>query len=132
VIGITGKPQIYRIETTRDKQLTVTIPTSTKNKLIGKILVILISSGLLGYWYSVDTAAQFQKGKQLTLEQYTANFEQHKAKLMSNRPIPVPGGIFVMLIILAAFFGLYELLGLLLGLSIGKIFTPQESPRDRE
>jgi hypothetical protein len=46
--------------------------------------------------------------------------------------IPVPGGIFVMLIILATFFGLYELLGLLLGLSIGKIFTPQESPRDRE
>jgi hypothetical protein len=84
VIGITGKPQIYRIETTRDKQLTVTIPTSTKNKLIRKILVILISSGLLGYWYSIDTAAQFQKGKQLTLEQYTANFEQHKAKLMSN------------------------------------------------
>lgn len=115
-----------------DKPLTVTIPASTKNKLIGKILVILISSGLFGYWFTIDSAAQFEKGKQLTLEQYTENFPQYKAKLLSNGRIPAPIGVFAMLIVLAAFFGLYELLGLLLGLSIGKLFTSQESPRDRE
>lgn len=115
-----------------DKQLTITIPTSTKNKLIGKILVVLITSGLFGYWFTLDSAAQFQKGKQLTLEQYTANFTQHKAKLMSNGTMPMPIGIFAMLIIFAVFFGLYELLGLLLGLTIGKIFIPQKSDRDAE
>jgi hypothetical protein len=115
-----------------DKQLTVTIPTSTKNKLIGKILVILISSGIFGYWFTLDSATQFQKGKQLTIEQYTANFDQYKAKLMSNRPMPMPLGIFAMLIVLAVFFGLYELLGLLLGLTIGKLFTPQASSDDLE
>lgn len=115
-----------------DKHLTVTIPTSTKNRLIGKILVLLISSGCFGYWFTLDSAAQFEMGKQLTLEQYTANFDQYKAKLLSPGRIPVPAGIFTMLIIFAIFFGLYELLGLLLGLTIGKIFTPQESLRDRE
>lgn len=109
-----------------DKQIRITIPTSTKNRLIGKILVLLISSGGFGYWYSVEATAQFEKGKQLTLEQYTANFDQYKAKLLSPGRIPMPVGIFAMLIFLAIFFGLYELLSLLLGLSIGKIFTPQD------
>ncbi|MGC1396097.1 MAG: hypothetical protein WA828_17695 [Coleofasciculaceae cyanobacterium] len=115
-----------------NKPLIVTIPTSTKNNLIGKILVIIISSGLLGYWYSLDSAEKFETNKQLTIEQYTANFSQHKAKLLSPGRMPIPLGIFTMLIVFAGFFGLYELLGLLLGLTIGKIFTPQESSRDRE
>jgi hypothetical protein len=115
-----------------DKHLIVQIPTSTKNKLIGKILVILISGGLFGYWYSVDSAAQFAKGKQLTLEQYTANFDQYKAKLLSSRPVAPPLGILAMLIVLAVFFGLYELLSLLLGLTIGKIITPQENDSENE
>lgn len=109
-----------------DKHLTVTIPTSTKNKLIGKILIVIISSGLLGYWYSIDSAAKFEKGKQLTIEQYTANFSQYKAKLLSPGRIPIPLGIFSVLIVLSVFLGLYELLGLLLGLSIGKIFPTKE------
>lgn len=111
---------------------TITIPTSSKNKLIGKILIIIISSGLFGYWYSVESGTKFAKGKQLTLEQYTANFDQYKAELLTPGRIPVPAGIITMLIVLAILFGLYELLGLLLGLSIGKIFTSQDSPRDRE
>lgn len=115
-----------------DKRLTVTIPTSTRNKLIGKVLVILISSGIFGYWFTLDSAAQFEKGKQLTLEQYTENFPQYKAKLMANGRMPMAGGIFAMLIVLAALFGLYELLGLLVGLTIGKIFIPQESEHDAE
>lgn len=50
---------------------------------------------------------------------------------MSNGRIPAPIGVFAMLIVLATLFG-YELLGLLLGLSIGKLFTPQKSYGDRE
>lgn len=115
-----------------DKQTLIKIPTSIKNTLIGKIFLVALSAGLLGYWFSIDSAAQFEKGKQLTLEQYTANFDQYKAKLLSPGRIPVPLGIFAMLIVLAVFFGLYELLGLLLGLAIGKIITPKESQSDGE
>jgi len=108
-----------------NKSVTINIPTSTRNKTLGKILFIVLISGGFGYYFTIYAAAKYQAGKQLNLREYTANYEQYKAKLLSPGPIPVPVGMFLMLIIMAMIFGLYELLSLLLGLMIGKLITPK-------
>lgn len=117
-----------------DKRVTVTIPSSTRNIVVGKILALLISGGIFGYWFSWQSAADFQKSQKLTLKEYTANYEQYKANLRSPGPIPFPAGMLMMIFALAMFFGLYELAGFLLGLMIGKIiyFSNPRSERDSE
>ncbi len=106
-----------------DKRVTITIPRATRNIAFGKILAVLISGCLFGYWFSLNSAADFHKGQKLTLKEYSANYERYKANLLSPGPIPIVGGIFAMILVLAVFFGLYELLGFLLGLMIGKLIN---------
>ena len=109
-----------------DKLVTITIPRATRNIAVGKILAVLISGCLFGYWFSLRSEANFKKAQKLTLKEYTANYEQYKANLLSPGPIPMAGGILTMIFVLAILFGLYELLGFLLGLTIGKIINVKD------
>ena len=109
-----------------DKRVTITIPRSTRNIAVGKILALLISGCVFGYWFSLRSEAEFKKGQKLTLKEYTANYEQYKADLLSPGPIPMAGGIFAMIFVLSILFGLYELVGFLLGLMIGKIINVKD------
>lgn len=113
-----------------DKRVTITIPRPARNIAVGKILALVISGCLFGYWFSLKSEADFRKGQKLTLKEYTATYEQYKADLLSPGPIPMVGGIFLMIVVLAIFFGLYELVGFLLGLMIGKIINFSDSRSD--
>jgi hypothetical protein len=110
-----------------DTRITITIPKSSRNTTIGKLLVILISGCFFGYWFSLDAKADLKKAQTLTLQEYRADFDRYKADLLTPGDIPVAGGIFAMLLVLSILFGLYELLGCLMGLIIGKIFNSREN-----
>lgn len=106
-----------------DKGVTITIPRATRNIAIGKILAVLIIGCGFGYWFTLSSEGDFHKGQKLTLKEYTANYERYKADLLSPGPMPIIGGIFAMTLVFAIFLGLYELVGFLLGLMIGKLIN---------
>ncbi|MBT3605486.1 MAG: hypothetical protein HOE48_25990 [Candidatus Latescibacteria bacterium] len=66
----------------------ITIPKSNSNNFIGKFVVLTLLSCLAGYFFTLREVAEFDEGQQLTLEQYTAEFEHHKAKL-TKKPKPL-------------------------------------------
>ena len=77
-----------------DERITLTISRSTRNSMIGKIVILLIAGCLLGYFMALDKAADFERGQHLTLEKYTEEFGQYRAKL-SRGPMPMWGAIVV-------------------------------------
>ena len=102
------------------ESVTITLPRSVVNRTIGKVLLLVIVGCLMGGFFAIDQAKKAEMGEQLTLEQYTAGFDQHRAALM--RPsMPTWASILVCLLIALAAAGVYELLGGLLGLVVGKI-----------
>ncbi|MDP6038489.1 MAG: hypothetical protein QGG64_08060 [Candidatus Latescibacteria bacterium] len=109
-----------------NEYVTITIHKSSRSTIIGKTILLLIFGCVVGYFVALDRIEKFDQGQQLTMEQYTAEFEQHKAKL-TKKPIPVWAATSVCFGFALFFFGIYELLGRLLGLAVGKILTRREN-----
>ena len=90
------------------------VPASGDGTAVGKLIFILLLSCILGYLIVQDKAGDNLRGEQLTLEEYTAGFEAHKARL--SKP---PGSMLFEIGLLASFavvlFASYELVGHLIG-----------------
>lgn len=108
------------------EDITITISKSNNNTVIGKVIVLILLSCFTGYLFTLSKATDFDEGQKLTLEQYTAEFEHHKAKL-TKKPKPLWVGIAIFGIFSFFTFGLYELLGGFLGMIVGKVRRRSEA-----
>jgi anaerobic C4-dicarboxylate transporter len=74
-----------------------------------RVVVALLLGALLGYAVGNSLNSDAERGRNLTLKQYVADFESHKEKLVSSE---APMGVSVVLgtIMVAVLFGVYELL----------------------
>lgn len=82
----------------------------TGHQIIGKGLVALVFGMALGYAIAASVAADQRRGEQLTLEEYTKDFEHYKAELLDG-PKGSAAWVTVCMVMTAVFFGAYEALG---------------------
>ncbi len=76
---------------------------------IGKLIVVLIFTCLIGYNFNSSSLQDYEKGQSLTLNEYVEGYEDYKASLLDYDPLWVD--ILIAFIIVGFFFCSYELLG---------------------
>jgi len=82
------------------------------HKPFGKIIFIVLLACLLGYAFYSDDVEGYRQSGDLTLDKYIADFDDYKER-ESRKPIPLWGIIVAFLLVFAALFGCYELMGFL-------------------
>jgi len=101
-------------------EVTVRFSRQARNTLLGKGVVVVLTAVVMGLSMNADDRRNSERAASLTLEQYTSEFESHKAALASDVLPPVAnflGALFA----LAGAFALYELAGWLLGRAVGAL-----------
>ena len=80
----------------------------------GRVLAATILGAALGYAVDVSLLRDAERGRQLTMDAYLADFQQHKADLENSGG---PMGLYVVVCVVMALglFGVYEGLGFALG-----------------
>jgi hypothetical protein len=112
-----GTPQQHS-----DESLSFVVKKSTKNVFIAKVIILLSLSFLGGYFFAKDGARKYEKGRELTQEQYLARFDEYKGALLNAKQYDNPAlATFVMLIVVSFLIGSYELTALIIGFIIGKL-----------
>ncbi len=114
------------------QEITVRISEKTRNAMIGKVVVLLVAGVIAGYFYDQSVTINNERATQLTMEEYTAGYEDYKASLREE-DWPLVGHVAVMLLVVGIFFGVYELIGWAVGRVVGRLFgksiVSPESPR---
>jgi hypothetical protein len=85
--------------------------------LFAKGSVVLLAGLALGYAVGISAAQDAERGRELTLKAYIADFEHYKAKLQSAR-IPMVGSLLAGVAFAVATFLSYELLALALAKAV--------------
>lgn len=86
---------------------------------IGKLIVVLIFTLLIGYNFNSSSLQDYKKGQSLTLNEYVKGFEDYKAGLLHYDPLWLD--VFAAFLIVGLFFGSYELSGKGLGWILWRI-----------
>ena len=89
-------------------------PISNRDLWIGKVILLLLLAGITGVWYAFDNRETKAEFATMTVADYEPLFEQQKAK-QADRPTSLPKAIGIMVLVWGLFYGLYELLGWVLG-----------------
>ncbi|MGF1493875.1 MAG: hypothetical protein ACFBSC_15765 [Microcoleaceae cyanobacterium] len=119
------------MENSSPDSLKITVPRFSRNTFIAKLSLVLIFSGVFGYYFQRQALINVERGQQLTRESYLEEFDQYRRELLNNETyVNNPAlGYIAMLIVLAVLIGSYELLSILLSLLIGKL-TGSQQPID--
>jgi hypothetical protein len=100
-----------------------------RNRAIGKFLLIVVLSILLGVWVAADSAADHAKGVGLTLEQYTAEYDMYRAGLMGSEVLGPWANIMICFLLLGGAFLAYEAIGSGLAWVVGKAWSVESANR---
>lgn len=105
-----------------NEHLSFVVKRSTKNVFIAKVIILVSLSFLAGYFFAKDGAERYEKGRELTQEQYLARFDEYKGTLLNAKQFDNPPlATFVMFILVSFLIGSYELTALIIGFIIGKL-----------
>jgi len=106
-----------------EEKLTFTIRTSTKNRIMAKLIIFLFLTGCFNYFFSQQAAKEYEKGKELTVQEYLENFDEYKSDLIASKNYTNQPALtfFVSLIVVSFLIGSYELMALIIGFIIGKL-----------
>ncbi len=99
--------------------LTIAVARTSYHRAIGKLLLVVAFGAAFGHWVAVRNNARAADARALTLESYTRNFDAYKAAAISNAHSSAIY-MFAATGMALLLFGLYELLGRLLGVLIGR------------
>jgi hypothetical protein len=78
-------------------------------KIVARLIVAVLLGIATGYAVGKSLASDAAKGRDLTLKEYVADFENHKKELVtSNTPMAMSIAVGVSMVVV--FFGVYELL----------------------
>jgi hypothetical protein len=91
-----------------------------------RVVVALLLGALLGYGVGKSLESDAERGKNLTLKQYVADFESYKEDLVSSEE-PMAATVVVGMIMVALMFGTYELLAFGVGRVLQAV-APRRSP----
>jgi len=78
-------------------------------KIIARVIVAVLLGIATGYAVGKSLAKDAAEGQELTLKAYIAEFESHKEELTKSG-MPMGLAIFSGVVMIVAFFGVYELL----------------------
>ena len=97
------------------------LPTSsssrTRSIFVGKIIIVLLLSCLIGYYVWKDSVYKYDAGQNLTFEQYQQDFEKYKQE-QTEKPGELWLDIVIANMVFFFCFALYEALGHGLGFLI--------------
>jgi predicted PurR-regulated permease PerM len=80
-----------------------------RNWLLTRLVIILLVTAFISYFYIKDSNQNYQKGIELTKESYMKNYEEYKAELLSSKEnMNVFRSTFVVLVSLSVLIGIYE------------------------
>ncbi|MBF2026375.1 MAG: hypothetical protein IGS48_06355 [Oscillatoriales cyanobacterium C42_A2020_001] len=105
----------------RTEYMTIQITRSARNRLLARALVTLALGVLFSFYYAAAFTAQREKAENLTLEAYTENFENYKAKLLAGTDMPQALIPVASIFVVAFLVGSYELLVFLIAWLLGKV-----------
>ncbi|HKC42003.1 MAG TPA: hypothetical protein VKC15_20840 [Gemmatimonadales bacterium] len=97
---------------------------SREHVVIARAIVALLIGGLLGYAVGTSLAGDSRRGRELTMKQYVADFDRYKAKLEKSE-MPMTVAVISGVIMVAAVFGVYELLAFGLAKALAAITRPR-------
>jgi len=105
---------------------TITFQTSTRNRLLAKLIVLLLVTGGFSQLFLKVSQQDYQKGLSLTPEAYSQSYERYRAQLLSKKmTVDYPAvGVFAVFLVLLGLVGGYELAVFVIGLLIGKLLPP--------
>ena len=86
---------------------------------VGKLIVVLILTCLIGYSYNSSSLQDYEKGQSLTLGEYAEGFHDYKRELLLHDPLWED--ILISFLLVGFFFGSYELSGKGLGWILWRI-----------
>jgi hypothetical protein len=78
-------------------------------RIFARAIVAVLLGLATGYAVGISAAADAERGRNLTMKEYVADFEHHKEKLIGSE-LPMAGAILGGLIMIVVVIGLYELL----------------------
>lgn len=78
-------------------------------KIVARLIVAVLLGIVTGYAVGKSLASDAAKGRDLTLKEYVADFENHKKELVTS-DTPMAMSIVVGVLLVVVFFGVYELL----------------------
>jgi hypothetical protein len=78
-------------------------------KIVARLIVVVLFGIVIGYAVGKSLAKDAARGHDLTLKEYVADFESHKKDLITS-DMPMALSIFVGVLMVVAFFAVYELL----------------------
>ncbi len=91
--------------------ITLKLSAVAMHRTLGKIIGVVLGGLVIGLWYHQSMLDDIARGRQLTLEKYTADFAVYKAHLMEHT-WAWWGDVAMVIVMLAIMFVAYELLGL--------------------
>ncbi len=93
----------------------------SRDHIVGaKVVVALLLGVLLGYAIGNSLKRDAERGRALTMKQYVADFDRHKAKLETSE-MPMALSLLSGVIMVATLFGVYELLAFGLGKALAAV-----------
>ncbi len=107
-----------------NSEITMRLSHNTLYRGIVKVLLILLLAVAAGYFYEQGVKADNARADELTVEEYTANFEAYKESLRED-DWGLPGTIALWLVIVVLFFGIYEGVPWALAIAMGHLIGPQ-------
>jgi hypothetical protein len=102
------------------------LPSSREHRLLGKVVVLVVLTLVLGYFAGLSDAEDLERARMLTLEQYTSEFAGYKEKL-ANDSFGMAACIGIVGMALFLLFAVYEVFGGLFGWLLGQWIAPGAS-----
>jgi hypothetical protein len=97
-----------------------------RHRVAAKLIVLLAVGVVRGVAYHQSAVASFERYQTITLEEYTAGFDAYRASLYEEQ-YPLWGHVGLMVLVVAALVGAYELVALGLAWVFGAAF-PRRAP----
>jgi hypothetical protein len=91
-----------------------------EHRVGARVIVAVVLGALLGYAIGASTKSDAERGRALTMKEYIADFDHHKAKLETSE-VPMAVALISGVIMVAGLFGVYELLAFGLGKALAAV-----------
>ncbi len=109
--------------------ITITLPKSSRDRVLGKLIVVCILSCLIGFFFAHDKQAYHARAQSLSLEAYIELYESHIAA-ETRGPTSYSVGVLIFLVAFLGLFSFYELVGLAADNMVGKILVSDAEKPD--